>query len=171
VADKRDSQEICFVTQNRYDQFVRARADVDTSGELVTTDGVVVGSHDGIERFTVGQRKGLGVALGDRKFVVRIEPDTRRVVLGDRDELGRRELTAGGVNWLAAGSEDASEGRRCYAQIRYNAPARPATMTVLDDGRLHVVFDEPQFAVTPGQAVVCYDADDNQRVLGGGWIE
>jgi tRNA-specific 2-thiouridylase len=172
VADKRDSQEICFVARDRYHDFIRRRRTQDTSGELVTTEGTVVGRHEGIEGFTVGQRKGLGVALGDRKFVVRIEPDTRRVVIGDRDQLHRRELTARDVNWLASGSEDASgRPRRCYAQIRYNAPARPATMTVLDDGRLHVVFDEPQFAVTPGQAVVCYDAESNQRVLGGGWIE
>jgi tRNA-specific 2-thiouridylase len=172
VADKKDSQEICFVTHDRYDDFVRRRRELDTSGELVTTDGTVVGRHEGIEAFTVGQRKGLGVALGDRKFVVRIEADTRRVVIGDRSELYCRELTAADTNWLDWQSEDASDGpRRCYAQIRYNAPGRPATMTVLDGGRLHVVFDEPQFAVTPGQAVVCYDAENNQRVLGGGWIE
>jgi tRNA-specific 2-thiouridylase len=171
VADKRESQDVCFVARDRYDDFVRQRHELDTSGELVTTNGVVVGRHDGIEGFTVGQRKGLGVALGDRKFVVRIEPDTRRVVLGDRDELDRRELTARDTNWLDPRCEDASGPQRCYAQIRYNAPARPAAMTVLDDGRLHVLFDEPQFAVTPGQAVGCYDAEHNQRVLGGGWIE
>lgn len=171
VADKKDSQEICFVTQDRYDEFVSRRRDDDTSGELVTTDGAVVGRHAGIEGFTVGQRKGLGVALGDRKFVVRIEADSRRVVIGDRAELDCRELTASDANWLDSKSEDASGGpRRCFAQIRYNAPAQPATMTVLDGRRLHVEFDEPQFAVTPGQAVVCYDAENN-RVLGGGWIE
>ncbi len=88
VADKKDSQEICFVTRGRYDEFVRSRGvGGRTAGELVTTDGTVVGEHDGIEGFTVGQRKGLGVALGDRKFVVRIEPESKRVVIGDRDEL------------------------------------------------------------------------------------
>jgi tRNA-specific 2-thiouridylase len=181
VAEKKDSQEICFVTRDRYDAFVRRRREangvhVDTAGELVTTDGTVVGWHDGIESFTVGQRKGLGVALGEPKFVARIEADSHRVVLGDRAELNRDELTASGVNWLAGesgdrGSEDASEERRCFAQIRYNADAHPATLTVLPDRRLHLRFDEPQFAVTPGQAVVCYDAEDNQCVLGGGWIE
>jgi tRNA-uridine 2-sulfurtransferase len=176
VADKKDSQEICFVTRGRYDEFVRRRrGDVDTAGELVTTDGAVVGEHEGIESFTVGQRKGLGVALGEPKFVVRIEPDSRRVVLGDRVELDRYELTARDCNWLDMDREDASdwEGgpRRCYAQIRYNAPAQPAMMTRLAERRLHVVFDEPQFAVTPGQAVVCYDAESNSRVIGGGWIE
>ena len=143
---------------------------------MVTTDGTVVGRHTGIEGFTVGQRKGLGVALGDRKFVVRIEPDSRRVVIGDRDELDCRELTARNTNWLdpelgrVAGVAQRAPSMRCFAQIRYNAPAQPATMTVLGDGRLHLRFDEPQFAVTPGQAVVCYD-ERNERVLGGGWIE
>ena len=173
VADKKDSQEICFVTRGRYDEFVRRRReDVDTAGELVATDGTVVGQHEGIESFTVGQRKGLGVAFGERKFVVRIEPESRRVVVGDRDELNRRELTARDCNWLDVDFDDATRSRRrCYAQIRYNAPAQPAELTVLPDGRLHVEFDEPQFAVTPGQAVVCYDAEENERVLGGGWIE
>jgi tRNA-specific 2-thiouridylase len=143
---------------------------LDTAGVLVTSDGAVVAPHAGIEGFTVGQRKGLGVALGERKFVVRIEPDTRRVVIGDRDELNRRELAARDCNWLDE-REDASVSQRCFAQIRYNATAQPATMTRLAERRLHVEFDEPQFAITPGQAVVCYDAERNQRVLGGGWIE
>ena len=171
VAEKKDSQEICFVTQNRYDEFVRRHSDDDMSGELVTTGGAVVGRHRGIEGFTVGQRKGLGVALGDRKFVVRIEPESRRVVIGDRKELYLRDLTARDVNWLDSRSEDASDHQGCFAQIRYNATAQPAALTRLSERRLHIEFDEPQFAVTPGQAVVCYDAVDNQRVLGGGWIE
>lgn len=172
VADKPDSQDICFVTRGRYDTFVRGRGAGGLAGELVTTDGTVVGRHEGIESFTVGQRKGLGVALGDRKFVVRIEPASGRVVIGDRDELDRHELTARKCNWLdAAVAETVDVPQRCFAQIRYNAAGQPATMTVLADGRLQVRFDEPQFAVTPGQAVVCYDAGQNSRVLGGGWIE
>jgi len=171
VAEKKDSQEICFVTRGRYDEFLRRRGAGGAVGELVTTDGTVVGEHNGIEGFTIGQRKGLGVALGDRKFVVRIEPESRRVVIGERTELDRRELTAHNCNWLDARCEDASGTMRCFAQIRYNAAAQPAMMTGLPERRLHVEFDEPQFAVTPGQAVVCYDADANERVLGGGWIE
>jgi tRNA-specific 2-thiouridylase len=195
VAEKKDSQEICFVTRGRYDEFVRRRrvvdGEVDCGGELVTSNGEVVGRHDGIESFTVGQRKGLGVALGERKFVTRIEPDTRRVVIGDRSEMYRSELTACRANWFGPpphfGEGRACEGPslspnrthpgrgeiklRCSAQIRYNADAQPATLTILDRGRFHVAFDEPQFAVTPGQAVVCYDAEENTRVLGGGWIE
>lgn len=174
VAGKPDSQEICFVTRGRYDEFVRGRREsnggnADTAGELVTTAGAVVGQHGGIEGFTVGQRKGLGVALGDRKFVVRIEPDERRVVIGDRAELYRRELTARNANWLVEKAECPLFG--CRAQIRYNADARPAMLTMLGEGRFQVEFDQPQFAVTPGQAVVCYDAAENSRVLGGGWIE
>jgi tRNA-uridine 2-sulfurtransferase len=179
VAAKKDSQEICFVTRGRYDEFVRAhRGQVSPrleervaerrdhlGGELVLTDGTVVGEHRGIEGFTVGQRKKLGVALGEPKFVVRIDATTRQVVLGDREELGRRELAASGGNWLVDVSEAPS---RCEVQIRYNAASAAATVNVGDDGRLHVAFDEPQYGVAPGQAAVCYDGD---RVLGGGWIE
>src|SRR3954468_22150388 len=171
VADKKDSQEICFVTRGRYDEFVRGRRDADTSGELVTIGGQVIGQHEGIEGFTVGQRKGLGVAVGERQFVARIEPDTRRVVIADREALYRHELNASGCNWLDPDSVGSSDPRRCFAQIRYNADAQPATMTVLPERRLQVRFDEPQFAVTPGQAVVCYGQVENSRVLGGGWIE
>jgi tRNA-specific 2-thiouridylase len=167
VADKPDSQEICFVTTGQHDRFVREHraAGIDTSGELVTVDGRVLGRHAGIESFTIGQRRGLGVALGERAFVVRIEPDTRRVVIGSRAELARRDLTAQRTNWLV----DPSAGIfRCQAKIRYNAQAAPATAEVLADGRLRVAFDEPCYGVAAGQAVVCYDHD---RVLGGGWIE
>ncbi len=170
VAEKKDSQEICFVTQDRYDEFVRRHDDGDRGGEMVTSDGTVVGRHRGIESFTVGQRKGLGVALGDRKFVVRIDPQSRRVVIGDREELYVRELTARDVNWLEHGFE-IGRSRRCFAQIRYNSSAKPANVTALPDGRVQITIDEPQFAVTPGQAVVCYDAHENRQVLGGGWIE
>jgi tRNA-uridine 2-sulfurtransferase len=103
--------------------------------------------------------------------VVRIEPESRRVVVGERHELNRRELTARECNWLEMHCDPESGPRRCFAQIRYNAQAHAATMSVLSERRLHIEFDEPQFAVTPGQAVVCYDVDRNERVLGGGWIE
>src|SRR5690606_13630974 len=136
-----------------------------TSGEIVTTEGQVVGSHPGIERFTIGQRKGLGVALGDPRFVVRIEADTRRVVIGAHDALARTELTARDANWLVA---PPTGPRRCLAQIRYNSPAKPATLEPLSETRVRVVFDEPRHGVAPGQAVVCYDG---AQVLGGGWIE
>ena len=165
VADKKDSQEICFVTSGKHDEFVRARREADLSGDIVTTDGRVVGQHPGIERFTIGQRKGVGVAMGEPFFVVRIEPETRRVVIGRQDELARSELTAHRTNWLV----DEPRGPfRCLAKIRYNSPPQPATAEPLPDRRLRVTFDEPRFGIAPGQAVVCYDRD---QVLGGGWIE
>ena len=179
VAEKRDSQEICFVPDNDHARFVRQRrGDRDTSGQFVTTEGQVVGHHDGIERFTIGQRKGLGLAFGEPRYVVRIEPDTRRVVLGTKDELACDRLTASEANWLVdvndlASQPDASsppcETRfRCEVKIRYRSPAYPATVEVLADDRFRVRFDEPCHGVAPGQAAVCYQDD---RVLGGGWID
>jgi tRNA-specific 2-thiouridylase len=166
VADKRDSQEICFVPEGDHAAFIRAkRGESATAGEIVTTTGEVVGQHDGLERFTIGQRKGIGVALGEPRFVVRLESDTHRVVLGTKDELLRDELTAGRTNWLI--DPPASE-LSCTVKIRYNARPVAARVTALPGDRLHVAFDEPQHAVAPGQAVVCYD---NDVLLGGGWIE
>jgi tRNA-uridine 2-sulfurtransferase len=164
VAAKKDSQEICFVTSGHYGDFIRQRR-ATAGGEFVLTTGEVVGQHDGIEGFTVGQRKGLGVAFGERKFVVRIEPETRRVVLGDRHELGRTELTASECNWLI---DPAEIPTRVEVQIRYNASPAAAEIELDADRCLHIRFDEPQFGVAPGQAAVCYAGD---RVLGGGWIE
>lgn len=176
VAEKKDSQEICFVTQGRYDAFVKRRLSDggdnggdDRTGELVTTDGTVVGTHDGIEGFTIGQRKGLGVALGKPAFVVRIEPETRRVVLGERSDLDRTELTADQANWLV--DLPSGEPVRCHAQIRYNSAAQPATLTRHGADRFGIAFDTPAQGVTPGQAVVCYADAQPDRVLGGGWIE
>jgi tRNA-specific 2-thiouridylase len=165
VADKRDSQEICFVTTGRHDEFIRARCGRDMSGEIVTTDGRVVGRHPGIERFTIGQRKGLGIALGEPHFVVRIEAGSHRVVIGRRDELARQELTANRTNWLI---DEPSGQFRCEVKIRYNSSPVPAMVEPLPEGRLRAVFDQPRHGVAPGQAVVCYDGP---RVLGGGWIE
>jgi tRNA-specific 2-thiouridylase len=131
----------------------------------VTSDGTVVGAHDGLDRFTIGQRKGLGIALGEPRFVVRLESETNRVVLGTKQELARGELMANRTNWLIAPPETS---RSCTVKIRYNAPPVAGRVVALPDDRLAVRFDEPQYAVAPGQAVVCYDG---QRVLGGGWIE
>jgi tRNA-specific 2-thiouridylase len=166
VADKRDSQEICFVTSGHYAQLVQTRRrKTDTTGEIVESSGRVVGRHEGIERFTVGQRKGLGVALGSRRFVVRIEADTRRVVIGDRSELAAKEVVARQANWLV---DQTAEPRRCTAQIRYNSAAVPAVVQAAADGQVRIVFDRPCYGVAPGQAVVCFDGP---RVLGGGWID
>jgi tRNA-specific 2-thiouridylase len=166
VADKQDSQEICFVTSGKHGDFVRARRpELSTAGEIVTTSGELVGEHTGIESFTVGQRKGLGVAMGEPHFVVRIEAETHRVVIGRREELACDRLTADRTNWLVP---PPTGEFRCLAQIRYNSQAAAARAEPLSDGRLRVEFDEPRYGVAPGQAVVCYEGD---RVLGGGWIE
>ncbi|MDZ4780509.1 MAG: tRNA 2-thiouridine(34) synthase MnmA [Planctomycetia bacterium] len=166
VADKQDSQEICFINNGDYAEFVRKRhGDLDLSGELVTTDGAVVGRHTGIEQFTIGQRKGLGVAFGERRFVVRIEAETRRVVIGEREDLARSEVSANRTNWLI---EPPSGSLECSVKIRYLSTPVRATVKVLPGDRLHASLHEPKDAIAPGQALVCYDGD---RVLGGGWIE
>lgn len=165
TADKPDSQEICFIPDHDYARFVeRHRGRVETAGELVDTSGRVVGRHEGYERFTIGQRRGLGVTFGEPRFVVRIEPDTRRVVIGTREELGRTSLEADRLNWLM---DPPSGPLRCTAQIRYQHTAAPCTATITGPDRLRVEFEAPQYGVAPGQAVVLYYGE---RVLGGGWI-
>jgi len=167
VADKRDSQEICFVTQGHHSDFVRAKAPdraSRTAGEIVTVGGDVVGTHEGYEAFTVGQRRGLGVAMGTPYFVVEIEPETHRVVIGARDSLKRSELEAAEANWLVA-PEDLPE--QVSVQIRYNGRPHAATMVLASADQFRVRFEQPQEAVAPGQAAVVYSGS---RVLGGGWI-
>jgi tRNA-specific 2-thiouridylase len=193
VAAKRDSQEICFVPDQDHARFIRQRrGQVDTSGEIVMTDGTVVGRHAGFEQYTVGQRKGLRLAFGEPRYVVRIEPESHRVVIGTHAELARSELTAAEANWLlegeGRGAADAKSatfspgtcaGRaekcggntadlRAEVKIRYRSRPVAASVQLLPDNRFHVCFDEPCYAIAPGQAAVCYQQD---RVLGGGWIE
>jgi tRNA-specific 2-thiouridylase len=166
VADKRDSQEICFVTSGDHADFVRRRrGECETAGEFVSPEGAVLGRHDGIEQFTIGQRRGVGLAFGEPRYVVQIEPETNRVVIGTRANLERDQLMANRVNWLV---NPPGSAIRCEAQIRYNSAASPALAEPLDDGRLRVTFDAPRTGIAPGQAVVLYDDD---QVLGGGWIE
>ncbi|MHC4875645.1 MAG: MnmA/TRMU family protein [Planctomycetota bacterium] len=165
VFDKPDSQEICFIPDNDYAGFIeRYRGKHDTAGEIVDPAGNVLGRHGGYEKYTIGQRKGLGLAFGEPRYVVAIEPETRRVVIGTRDDLGRETLEANRVNWLI---DDVPDRFRCDAKIRYRHTAAPAEVELLDDDRFRVTFDDPQFGVAPGQAVVLYEGE---RVLGGGWI-
>ena len=165
VHDKADSQEICFIPDNDYAGFLeRYRGKHDTAGEIVDTTGAVLGKHEGYERYTVGQRKGLGLAFGEPRYVVRLEPETRRVVIGTREELGCHTLEGDRFNWLI---DSVPSKFRCEAQIRYGHRAAPAEAEIISEDRVKVTFDEPQFAAAPGQAVVLYSED---RVLGGGWI-
>ncbi len=167
VAAKRDSQEICFVPDQDHTRFVRKRrGNVDTSGEIVTTDGTVVGHHAGFEQYTIGQRKGLRLAFGEPRYVVRIEPDSRRVVIGTHAELARRELFAAEANWLV--EEPIAAPFRAQVKIRYRSRPVDAAVDLLPGNRFRVRFDEACYGVAPGQAAVCYQRD---RVLGGGWIE
>lgn len=165
TAGKPDSQEICFIPDNDYAAFLeRHRGPRETAGELVDTSGRVVGRHAGYERFTIGQRKGLGVTFGAPRFVVRIEPETRRVVIGEKEDLARGALEADGANWLAA---ELPPELRCTAQIRYQHTPAECHVARFGEDHIRVTFDKPQYGVAPGQAVVLYDGD---RVLGGGWI-
>ncbi len=168
VAAKRDSQEICFIPDQDHAGFIRRRAGrIDTSGEIVTTEGKVVGRHSGFEQFTVGQRKGLQVAFGQPRYVIRIEADTRRVVIGRREQLARSELSPEKpIGWL--GSRFAGIRSHCQVKIRYRSKSLPAAVEAIGPDRFRVRFNEPCYGIAPGQAAVCYQDD---RVLGGGWIE
>jgi tRNA-specific 2-thiouridylase len=166
VADKPDSVEICFVPGGDHAAVIRERRPgLATAGRVVDTKGHVLGEHDGIERFTVGQRKGLGIAGAERRYVLRIVPSENEVVLGRREELLASALVASRVHWL---TDPPAGPLPCQAKIRYRHTAAPATVTALPNDGARVHFAQPQSAITPGQAVVFYDGS---RVLGGGWIE
>ena len=165
VASKGDSQDICFIPDADYIGFLENHCGAaDRSGEIVHVGGQVLGRHAGTYRYTVGQRRGLGLAWSEPLFVVRIDAAKRQVVVGERNCLDVGELIASDCNWIAP---EPSEPLRCRCRIRYRHREAPATVTVLGEGRCRVVFEEPQQGVTPGQAAVFYDDD---RVLGGGWI-
>jgi tRNA-specific 2-thiouridylase len=166
VADKPDSVEICFVPSGRHTDVVRSRRpDVVRRGTIIEKDGTVLGEHDGLDRFTIGQRKGLGVAAGTRRFVLELLPESNTVVVGDEADLLARGLRASHVNWLI---DPPDVPLACTAKIRYRHAGAPATVTALPHGGAEVQFDTPQPAVTPGQAVAFYSGT---RVLGGGWID
>jgi len=169
--EKPDSQEICFVPGGDYKRFLDAYLEEqgeeipDTSGELVTTSGEIVGEHAGIHNFTVGQRKGLGVATGSPLYVLEIRGDRREVVVGGGDELLSRTLRANRVNWIAI--DELREAMRVRAKIRHRHEPAEAIVEKSGEDEVLVTFDERQRAITPGQAVVFYDDD---VVIGGGWI-
>jgi tRNA-specific 2-thiouridylase len=166
VAEKPDSQEICFVPDGDYASFVARREPaVARAGTVVTETGETVGHHAGVHRFTVGQRKGLGIASASPLYVLKIDADLNTVVVGPRAALERTTLTASGVNWI---EEAPGSCRRVSAQIRHRHRPAAARVRALADARAALEFEEPQAAVTPGQAVVFYDGD---VVVGGGWID
>ena len=169
VYNKPDSQEVCFVPDQDYVALVQRRSPQSLrEGQLVDTSGRTLGTHGGHQHFTIGQRRGVGVALGHPVYVVDIDASDNRVVLGPREALMKRRLTAGQANWLCDEVMRSCGPLRCAARIRYNHQPRPAQVQVTAPDGFEVVFDEPQSAITPGQAVVLYDGD---VVLGGGWIE
>jgi tRNA-uridine 2-sulfurtransferase len=166
VHDKPDSQEICFVPNDDYLEFVRERRpERDTAGVLVDEQGKVLHTHAGIEGFTIGQRRGLGVAVGSPRYVVQIERSSRTVTIGPRESLEKSGLIASRFNWQGPAPEGTVA---CLAQIRARHQAVAATVQPLGQQRARVVFQTPQTAVTPGQVVTVYQDD---LVLGGGWID
>ena len=171
LADKPDSNEICFVPGGDYKKFIDAYLHEqgeelpDTAGELVTASGEVIGRHSGIHNFTVGQRKGLGVASPTPLYVLDIRGDSRQVVVGGADELLSSTARVKSVNWISI--SELSAPMRVRAKVRYRHEPAPAMLKLTVDGEVLLTFDQPQRAITPGQAAVFYDGDD---VVGGGWI-
>jgi tRNA-specific 2-thiouridylase len=182
VAEKPESMELCFVPNGNYVQFIHAYARAegqplqDREGEIVTQDGVVIGRHTGIHNYTIGQRKGLGFAAGKPIYVLAIDPQKNRIVVGEDDALRTKLLEIEGVNWISLAEpldaspstpEGGSSAIRGHAKIRHKHEPAPATIEALPGGRARISFETPQRAVTPGQAAVFYDGD---TVLAGGWI-
>lgn len=174
VAQRKDSQEVCFVPDRERMEFFReyrAASDrpelfpEDTSGPFLDLDGREIGRHGGYEKYTIGQRKGLGMGFGERVFVQKIEPESRAVVLGPYESLGTVEVHATDANWHVSAPFD--EPFRCIVKIRYRNETTPATVTASSGGNIIAVLDRPCYGVAPGQALVCYW---NDRLLGGGTI-
>jgi len=172
VAEKAESQEICFVPDGDYarfiDRYLEAEHERDRlpgAGEIVNTRGVAVGEHAGIHHYTIGQRRGIGIADAQPLYVLGIDSTKNRVIVGQQEELLSEEFTAGGVNWIAL--DDPTEAVRAEVRVRYRHTAAPATITPQPGNRAHIKFDQAQRAITPGQATVFYRGDE---VVGGGWI-
>lgn len=191
TAEKQESQEICFVPDGKYSEFIdryldhEGRTDeMPAAGEIVNTAGETVGSHTGIHRYTIGQRRGLGIANEKPLYVVQIERARNRIVVGEADELEATEFIAKGVNWVAF--DEPSEPVRALVKVRYRHEPAGATIFPLKDAVFaesddedkslraplgaRIVFDVPQRAITPGQATIFYDTATGEEVVGGGWI-
>jgi len=162
-----ESQEICFVPENDYRLFVEKYAGIVTNkkGNIVNVEGEVLGEHAGVYRYTIGQRHGLGIASSRPYYVMEIRPETNEVIVGRKEDLYSRTVDAEGFNWID--KELPQKKAHTHAQIRYRQNAAPGRLEVVSTDRVKFAFDEPQWAVTPGQALVCYKGE---RVIGGGWI-
>ena len=168
VADKPDSQDICFVPQGRYVDIVeKVRPGVSRPGEIVHVDGTVLGRHEGVIHYTVGQRRGLKIAIGDPLYVVKLDAATAQVVVGPREALAVDRITLKDINWL--GDEALADGVPVRVKVRSTRPPVDAAFSVEDD-EIGVILPDGEEGVAPGQACVFYSADDDGRVLGGGWI-
>jgi tRNA-specific 2-thiouridylase len=165
VAQKHESQEICFIPDNDYVRFLESNGVTQKPGDIVTSDGKVIGRHNGLHRHTIGQRKGLGIAWSKPLHVQALDMENNQLIVGTKDKLSSTSLTAGQAIW--SGPTPVNEFR-AQCRIRYRHKPAPCQVTLLDDQRFSVQFDSPQSAVTPGQAAVIYDGE---YVLGGGWIE
>lgn len=172
VAEKAESQEICFVPDGNYAGFIDRYLEAENSanrlpgqGEIVNTRGEVVGQHTGIHRYTIGQRRGIGIAGERPLYVLSINAQKNRVTVGEQDDLLSRGFNAAGVNWVAF--DDPPTPLQAQVRIRYRHAEAPATIIPLENNRAQVIFDEPQRAITPGQATIFYIQDE---VVGGGWI-
>ena len=172
VAEKKESQEICFVPDGDYAGFIDRYLEAEDAterlpgtGEIVDTSGRVIGAHTGIHRYTIGQRRGIGIADERPLYVISLEAEKNRVTVGSQEELLGQEFTAAGVNWIAL--DDPQEPVKAEVRVRYRHTPALATITPLAEHRVQVIFDEPQRAITPGQATVFYRGDE---VVGGGWI-
>jgi tRNA-specific 2-thiouridylase len=172
TAEKQESQEICFVPDGKYSEFIDRYLDhedrsdeLPAGGEIVNTAGEVMGTHTGIHRYTIGQRKGLGIAHEKPLYVVQIERAKNQIIVGEDDELEAIEFTAKGVNWISF--DTPTEPVRAEVKIRYRHEPAPATIYAMPDSHAKIVFDEPQRAITPGQSTIFYNGDE---VVGGGWI-
>jgi len=171
LAQKPDSQEICFIPGGSYQSFLTAylaeqgETLPDSSGELIAASGEVVGRHEGIHSFTVGQRKGLGLSSPDALYVLKIHPDSHKVEVGPDDQLLSTRLTANRLNWVSI--PEPTEPIRVTIKIRHRHEPAPATLRVTAPDTIEAIFDEPQRAITPGQSAVFYQGDE---VAGGGWI-
>ena len=166
-ARKHDSQDICFVPDGDYVSFIeRTTGETFKKGNFVSLDGKVLGTHEGIIKYTIGQRKGLGIAFGEPIYVIKKDVESNNVILGRNTDLFATKLTATNINLISC--DKIIEPMRIKAKIRYNQKEQPATVIQIDENRIEVVFDEPQRAITKGQSVVLYDGD---IVVGGGIIE